>query len=71
MTVQEKVVYQTADGRCFSDKASAKRHENLDAAYSDAYDKYAAYGEFAFGDEEEFAEFVCKYADMIREGEYK
>lgn len=66
MTIQQKVVYQTADGKCFSDEASAKRHENIEAAHSDAYNEHACYGKFEFLDAKEFAEFVCKYADMIR-----
>lgn len=66
MLVEEKVVYQTADGKTFCNKEDAERHERLQAAAQDAHDKYAAYGHFEFPDDEEFAEFVCKYADMIR-----
>jgi len=71
MTIREKVVYQTADGKCFSDEASAKRHENIEAAYSDAHEKHACHGTFEFTDTKEFVEFVCKYADMIREDHTK
>lgn len=66
MTILQKTVYQTADGKIFYSKEEAELHQNIEKAYDDAYNEHACYGKFEFLDAKEFAEFVCKYADMIR-----
>ena len=61
----EKTVFQTADGKTFDSRDAAIHHENVTQAFNDAHEKYSCYGKFEFLDQEEFAEFVLKYADMI------
>ena len=58
-------VYETKDGKRFDCEADAERHERLQAAHNDAFEKHACYGKFEFSDDQEFADFVCKYAEMI------
>ena len=71
MTIKKKTVYETSDKKTFLCEVDAIFHQAALDAFEKAYNEKACYGRFEFADENEFADFVLKYADMIRSGEGK